>query len=56
MSIFTKRNKLQKILMTPDSEGTMFPPDKVPEEERFLKGFNWRISERPDTIQEFFQK
>lgn len=56
MSIFTKRNKLQKILMTPDSEGTMFPPDKVPEDERFLKGFNWRIGERPNTIQEFFQK
>lgn len=56
MSIFTKRNKLQKILMTPESEGTMFPPDKIPEEMRFLKGFKWRVSERPNTLREFFEK
>lgn len=48
MSIYlTKRNKLDKIIMTPDSEGVMYPPDRVPEEERLLKNFSWRESERP---------
>ncbi len=56
MSIFTKNNKLDKIIMTPDSEGMMYPPDKIPEEELYLKGFKWRESERPKTKEEFFSK
>lgn len=48
MSIFlSKKNKLDKIIMTPDSEGVMYPPDKIPEEEKLLKNFSWRINERP---------
>lgn len=56
MSIFTKNNKLDKIIMTPESEGTMFPPDKIPEEELYLKGFKWRDDDRPKTKEEFFRK
>ncbi len=56
MSIFTKKNKLHKIIMTPDSEGIMYPPDKIPEEERFLRNFKWRENERPKSRDDFFNK
>ena len=56
MSIFTKNNKLDKIIMTPDSEGIMYPPDNIPEEEKKLRNFVWREDERPKTKLEFFSK
>lgn len=52
MSIFTKRNKLDKIIMTPESEGVMYPPKKIPEDVRFLKNFQWRASDRPQSKEE----
>ena len=47
MSIFTDNNKLEKIVMTPDSEGIMYPPNKFPEEERYLRNFSWEQDLRP---------
>lgn len=56
MSIFTNQNKLDKIIMTPDSEGIMYPPDKIPDEERYLRGFKWLENECPKTLESFFLK
>lgn len=56
MSIYTKNNKLDKIIMTPESEGIMYPPNKIPDEERFLKNFSWREDERPKSKEDIFKK
>lgn len=47
MTIFTNNNQLEKIVMTPESEGTMFPPNKFPEEEQYLRNFSWKQNLRP---------
>ncbi len=57
MFIFMKKqNQLDKIVMTPDSEGTMYPPNKIPEDERLLKNFSWRDDERPKKKEDIFLK
>ncbi len=47
MTIYTDNNKLEKIIMTPESEGVMYPPNKFPEEERYLSNFSWKQNLRP---------
>lgn len=47
MTIFTDNNKLEKIVMTPESEGVMYPPNKFPEDERYLRNFSWEQDLRP---------
>mgnify|MGYP006366406779 FL=1 len=47
MTIFTDNNKLEKIVMTPESEGVMYPPNKFPEDERYLRNFSWKQDLRP---------
>ena len=52
MTIYTKNKKLDKIIMTPESEGIMYPPEKIPDDERFLKNYQWRESDRPKSKDE----
>ena len=57
MSIFMKSNKkVDKIVMTPDSEGVLYPPLSVPEEEKKLDKFKWLDDQRPKTKEEIFKK
>jgi hypothetical protein len=56
MSIFMMNKKLEKIKMTPDSQGVMYPPFEAPEEELFLKGFTWQESIRPKKMKDIFLK
>ena len=36
--------------------GNVFPEDQLPENDRTLKGFIWRIAQRPETIEDLFDK
>jgi len=47
MTIYLKEKKLEKIVMTPDSKGVLYPPDKAPKEEIFLRNFSWQDEIRP---------
>ncbi len=47
LTIFLHNQKMEKIKMTPDSKGKMYPPGNIPEKEKKLRGFNWREVERP---------
>ena len=41
-------------LVSPD--GDVFPEGELPLNDRTLKGFIWRITERPDTIEDLFDE
>ena len=57
MSIFMKSNKkVDKIVMTPDSEGVLYPPLRVPEEEKRLENFKWLEQLRPKSKTDIFVK
>jgi hypothetical protein len=36
--------------------GDVYPEDELPTNERTLKGFSWRIKERPETLNDLFDK
>jgi len=36
--------------------GNVYPEDELPENDRTLKGFIWRIAERPETIEDLFDE
>ena len=36
--------------------GNVYPEDELPENDRTLKGFIWRITERPETIEDLFDE
>ncbi|MBQ0030330.1 MAG: hypothetical protein KBT32_07840 [Bacteroidales bacterium] len=58
MTVFIdEKRKLERILLEPGTDGTMYPPFEAPEEALFLKGFTWQQSVRPkkpsDVLLEF---
>ena len=55
MTIYLKEKKLEKIVMTPDSKGILYPPDKAPQEELFLKNFTWQDKIRPKDKEDIFR-
>ncbi len=55
LSIFLYNRKMDRIKMTPDSKGTMYPPGQIPEKERTLRGFTWREEERPLSKEDIFK-
>lgn len=55
MTIFLNdQRKLDKILLEPGTEGTMYPPFEAPKEVLFLKGFTWLQDVRPKKASEIF--
>jgi lipopolysaccharide export system protein LptA len=57
MSIFMKSNKkVDKIVMTPDSEGVLYPPMRIPEDEKRLSKFQWLEEQRPKSKEDIFVK
>ncbi|MBQ0155765.1 MAG: hypothetical protein KBT22_04210 [Bacteroidales bacterium] len=55
LSIFLNNKKMDRIKMTPESKGTMYPPGRIPEKEKTLRGFNWREKERPLSKEDIFK-
>jgi len=54
MLIFMKDNELQTITFIKDPGGIMSPLHKISPKEVILKGFNWRITERPADMFDIF--
>lgn len=55
MTIFISEDrKLEKILLEPGTEGTMYPPFEAPREVLFLKGFSWLDEVRPHSPLDIF--
>ena len=55
MTIYLKDKKVEKIIMTPQSKGVLYPPDKAPQEELFLKNFTWQEEIRPKDKEDIFR-
>ena len=47
-------NEIETIDFVKNPDGTTYPPSKFPVEEKILKGFIWRESEQPLTIEDIF--
>lgn len=57
MTIHMKSSKtVEKIVMTPDSEGILYPPTRIPEDEKRLDNFNWWEALRPASKEDIFTK
>lgn len=54
MLIFLKDNEIQSITFIKDPEGLMSPLKDVSPKDVMLKGFNWRITERPSDMFDIF--
>jgi lipopolysaccharide export system protein LptA len=45
---FADQNKLEKVSFINTPDGALIPPHEILEPEKRLKGFNWRIKEKPE--------
>jgi len=54
MLIFLKDNEINTITFIKDPEGTMYPLKDVSPKDVILKGFSWRILERPNDMFDIF--
>ncbi|MCO4293573.1 hypothetical protein NF867_11925 [Solitalea sp. MAHUQ-68] len=55
MLLTFKDNKLATVRMDKDVEGSLFPLDKIEAGEDKLKGFNWRVEERPVSKEDIYR-
>ena len=51
-----KNKEIISFIFYDDEEGETYPPSKLPENTRILKGFIWRDNERPRTKEDIFFK
>tara|TARA_B110000459_G_scaffold35252_2_gene37438 strand:- start:1055 stop:2614 length:1560 start_codon:yes stop_codon:yes gene_type:complete len=54
MLIFMKDNEIQTITFIKDPEGIISPLNKISPKKVILKGFNWRVIERPSDMFDIF--
>lgn len=48
--------QIDEITFLVSPNGNVYPEDELPLNERTLKGFTWRIEERPETIEDLFDE
>jgi lipopolysaccharide export system protein LptA len=48
-------NQLNKVKFTNDVDGTMYPMSKIPDDQKFLKGYKWLDNRRPKTKFELYE-
>ena len=48
--------QIDNITFLVSPNGNVYPEDELPENDRTLKGFIWRITERPETIEDLFDE
>jgi lipopolysaccharide export system protein LptA len=51
-----KEGQIDEITFLVSPNGDVYPEDELPENERKLKGFSWRIVQRPETIEDLFDE
>jgi len=49
-----EEGQIETITFLVSPSGDVFPEDELPLNERTLKGFIWRINERPETVEDLF--
>ena len=54
ITIFFKNHELDGLLFLTKPEAIMHPMDKIEEKDRFLKGFIWRVDEKPKSKEDIF--
>ena len=47
---------IENITFLVSPNGEVYPEEELPPNDRTLKGFIWRISERPETIEDLFDE
>jgi hypothetical protein len=48
-------NQLNKVKFTNDVDGTLFPMNQIPEDQKFLKGYKWLDNRRPKSKYELYE-
>jgi len=51
-----KEGQIDEITFLVSPNGDVYPEDELPGNERTLKGFSWRIVQRPETIEDLFDE
>ena len=54
LTMFIKEKKIDKILLRPQSNGTLYPPEKTRKEQMFLKNYYWQEAIRPKDRDDIF--
>lgn len=55
IDMFFVKEDLKKVKFVQDTKGTLYPIKQIPEEQKFLNGFNWFDSKRPKNRLELFE-
>jgi thiamine pyrophosphokinase len=53
--IYLKDNQINKITFVNKPDATLFPIEQADPKEFKLKGFNWRLNERPNSFVDIFK-
>ena len=56
MRILVSKNKIDELRKINQIDGKTYPEDDFPENERILKGFVWRETERPISVEDLFSE
>ncbi|MBP1639078.1 MAG: hypothetical protein H6Q17_661 [Bacteroidetes bacterium] len=54
LTMFIKEKKIDKIVLRPLSNGTLYPPEKTKKDQMFLKNYNWQEAVRPKNQEDIF--
>jgi len=54
VAMYLKNKKVDRVVLTSASSGTMFPLDKATDNELYLKNFFWLEDQRPMTVKDLF--
>jgi lipopolysaccharide export system protein LptA len=55
ITIYLEENQVSSIVLFANSDANLFPPDDIPEEQRFLQHFRWITDRRPAKKDDIFQ-
>ena len=55
MKMAFENGEISDITFLVAPEGNVYPEEDIPENERTLKGFIWRIEERPEKVEDLFE-
>ena len=56
MSLYVVNNKIERIVYFDKPNGSMYPDKDFPADQRLLKGFSWRLINRPMKKEDIFKK
>ncbi|MDP4203896.1 MAG: OstA-like protein [Bacteroidota bacterium] len=54
LTMYIKDKKVDKIILRPQSNGTLYPPEKTKKDQMFLKNYNWQEATRPKNKEDIF--